>query len=145
MLKKSSNLFQQSNDYIFPDRLANLQKLSHTAQINEINMQRDIASAHNLSWFDRCIKLLAQFCLGLACALALCIALVVGVRICGYCVENKIKYNTIPPGILFDNGNKPKEVNSDLDLSYMTLHKHLKEANHCTTTIDIISEDNDNM
>ena len=89
VLNNSHNLFQQSNDFISPERLTRLQKLSRTAQNNEINMQKYIAAAQSLSWFDQCIKFLAQFCLGLPCGLVLCMALVVGVRICGYCFEEK--------------------------------------------------------
>ena len=128
----------QTNDYISPERLANLQKLSRNAQNGEINMQRDIATAQNLSWFDRCIKLLAQFCLGLACALALAL----GVRLCSYCLENNDKNCKSPPVILVDNGRNLKDAKSDLDLSYRTLHKPMKEANDLMTTIDIDEKDN---
>ena len=60
-------------------------------------------------------------------------------------LKKKIKGNNITPVIVVDNGNKPKEANSDLDLSYKTLHKHLKEANDYTTTVDLTEVDNDNV
>ena len=144
VLNNSKNLFHQLNNYISPERLSRLQNLSRTAQKNEISMQRDIDAAANMSWFDQCIKLLAQFCLAIGYALLLCIAFVIGLKVCGLFCKESCNSNKTSPVIVVDNGSKSKERNNDLELSYRTLHRHLEEANDYTVNADRNTDNNDN-
>ena len=110
VLNNSMNLFHQSNDFIYPERLSRLKNLSRTAQNNEISMQRDIDAAANLSWFDQCIKLLAQFCLAIGCALLLCIAFVIGVKVCGLFCKESCNSNKTSPVIVVDTVASQRNV-----------------------------------
>ena len=143
VLNNSKNLFHQSNNYISPERLSRLQNLSRTAQKSKISMQRDIDAAANMSWFDHCIKLLAQFCLAIGCALLLCIALVIGLKVCALFCNESCSSNKASPVIVVENSTNPKEQN-DLELSYRTLHRHLEEANDYTVNADSNTDNNDN-
>ena len=124
VMNHSMNLFQKSDNFISPERLAKLQNLSMTAQKSEVRMQKEIDDATSLSWFDRCIKLLAQFCLAIGCTLLLCVALVIGLKVCslfcnGWCWRKK------ESSLIVLGSKHMTEQNDDLDLSYRTLHKHL--------------------
>ena len=141
VLNHSTNLFQKSDSLISPDRLAKLHNLSMTAQKSEVKMQKEIDDATSLSWFDRCIKLLAQFCLAIACTLMLCVALVIGLKVCAlFCNGGCWGKKESPSVIVLDKKSTATHNDNVLDLSYKTLHRHLADDSFMTNT-----HNNDNI
>ena len=128
-----SMLFDSVDENISPERLEKLKKLSVAAQNEETHMARAIEAAQNFSWFDRVIRMLAQFTIAIACVLMMTLALFCGIKIGVWCLDpanSRVSHD--PLIVLKETG--PTKTNSELELSYLAMHEKLQRAKDLTMT-----------